>query len=67
MSMPPERETVVVDRRGPGSSGLIIGILVALAVIAILYFAFFNNGGGAGGSVDVDVPAVSVDVTPDGQ
>ncbi|WP_127753666.1 MULTISPECIES: hypothetical protein [unclassified Devosia] len=63
-----ERETVVVDRgsRG-GGSGLLIGIIVALALLAIGYLVFFNNNGGGGGTVDVDVPAVSVDVVPDGQ
>ena len=67
MSMPPDRETVIVDRRGPGAGGLIVGIVVALAVIAIAYLVFFNNNGGGGGTLDVDVPAVSVDVAPDGQ
>jgi hypothetical protein len=67
MSMPPERETVIVDRGGRGAGGLIIGIIVALALIAVAYLVFFNNNGGGGGTVDVDVPAVSVDVAPDGQ
>jgi hypothetical protein len=63
---PNERETIIVDRGGPGAGGVIIGILVAVALIAIVYMVFFNNGGG-GGTVDIDVPAVSVDVVPDGQ
>ena len=63
---PNDRETVIVDRGGSGTGGVIIGIIVALALIAIVYLVFFNNGGG-GGTVDVDVPAVSVDVVPDGQ
>ena len=63
-----ERETVVVDRGGrSGGSGLLIGIVVALALLAIGYLVFFNNNGGSGGTLDVDVPAVSVDVAPDGQ
>lgn len=62
-----ERETVVVDRGRSGGSGLLIGIIVALALLAIGYLVFFNNNGGGGGTVDVDVPAVSVDVVPDGQ
>ncbi|HEY0033526.1 MAG TPA: hypothetical protein VGB81_09695 [Devosia sp.] len=64
---PIERETVVVDRGGRSSSGLIIGLIVAIALIAIAYLVFFNNNGGGSGTVDVDVPAVSVDVVPDGQ
>ena len=64
---PLDRETVVVDRGGPGAGGFIIGLIVAIALIAIAYLVFFNNNGGGGGTVDVDVPAVSVDVAPDGQ
>ncbi|MEQ9634446.1 MAG: hypothetical protein RLW68_00015 [Devosia marina] len=62
----PDRETVVVDRGGSGA-GMIVGIIVVLALLAIGYLVFFNGDGSGGGTVDVDVPAVSVDVTPDGQ
>ena len=62
-----ERETVVVDRGG-SSTGVIVGIVVVLALLVVGYLVFFNgNGAGTGGTVDVDVPAVSVDVVPDGQ
>jgi hypothetical protein len=62
-----ERETVIVDRGG-SSAGAIVGIVVVIALLAIGYLVFFNgNGAGTGGTVDVDVPAVSVDVVPDGQ
>ena len=62
-----ERETVIVDR-GSSSTGMIIGIVVVLALLVVGYLVFFNNGAApAGGTVDVDVPAVSVDVVPDGQ
>jgi hypothetical protein len=65
---PLDRETVIVDRGGSrGAGGLIVGLIVAIAVIVIAYLVFFNNNGGGGGTVDVDVPAVSVDVAPDGQ
>jgi hypothetical protein len=60
---PLDRETVIVDR---GAGGIIISVIVAVALVVIAYLVFFNNNGG-GGTVDVDVPAVSVDVTPDGQ
>jgi hypothetical protein len=64
---PLDRETVIVDRDRGSAGSIIIGLIVALALIAIVYLVFFNNNGGGGGTVDVDVPAVSVDVAPDGQ
>jgi hypothetical protein len=63
----PERETVIVDR-GSSGAGVIVGIIVVLALLGIGYLMFANNAGApAGGTVDIDVPAVSVDVVPDGQ
>ncbi len=61
----PDRETVIVDRGGSGA-GAIVAIVVVVALLAIGYLVFFN-GEPTGGTVDVDVPAVSVDVVPDGQ
>lgn len=61
-----DRETVIVDRGGSGA-GVIVGIIVALALLGIVYLVFFSNGVPSGGTFDVDVPAVSVDVVPDGQ
>lgn len=49
-----------------GAGSVIVGIIVAIALIGVIYLFFFNNNGG-GGTVDIDVPAVSVDVVPDGQ
>ncbi|SMQ70250.1 hypothetical protein SAMN06295905_1849 [Devosia lucknowensis] len=60
-----DRETVILDRGGSGA-GIVVGIIVAVAILAIGYLVFFN-GAPTGGTVDVDVPAVSVDVVPDGQ
>ncbi len=60
-----ERETVIVDRRR-SPWGIIVAILAALALIAIIYMLFFNGQSGSG-TMDVDVPAVSVEVQPDGQ
>jgi hypothetical protein len=65
--VPIDRETVIVDRGGSSAGSIIIGLIVAIALIAIAYLVFFNNDGGGSGTVDVDVPAVSVDVAPDGQ
>lgn len=62
----PDRETVIVDRGGSGA-GLLVGIVLVVAMLAIGYLVFFNGDGAGGGSVDVDVPAVNVDVVPDGQ
>jgi hypothetical protein len=59
-----DRETIVTT--GGGSAGLIAGIVI-VAVLVIAFFVFFNNGNAGSGTVDIDVPAVSVDVVPDGQ
>ena len=59
-----DRETII--ETGGGSAGLIAGVIFAVVVVlGILWFV--NNNGGGSGTVDVDVPAVSVDVKPDGQ
>jgi hypothetical protein len=63
--MPIERETIVTDS---GSGGAVAAVVVA--VLAVLFLIWALNGGlnfspGTGGTVDVDVPAVTV--TPDGQ
>ena len=63
---PLDRETVVVDRGGPGAGGIIIGLVVAIALIAIAYLVFFNNNGGGGGTVDVDGVTASVAGVPAG-
>jgi hypothetical protein len=60
-----DRETIIVDRGGSGA-GFLVALVVIIAAAAIGYLVFFNGGSG-GGTVDVDVPAVSVDVVPDGQ
>ena len=61
----PTRETVIVERSG-GSAGVIIAVVAIIAVLVVGYLVFFN-GQPSGGTVDIDVPAVSVDVVPDGQ
>ncbi|MBJ3783562.1 hypothetical protein [Devosia sediminis] len=65
--MEPDRETVIVDRGSGSGVGMLVGIVLIVALLAIGYLVFFNNDGSTGGTVDVDVPAVSVDVVPDGQ
>jgi hypothetical protein len=61
-----ERETVVVDR-GSNPMAVVAGILFVVALLVVGYLVFFNGNAGGGGTVDIDVPAVSVDVAPDGQ
>lgn len=61
-----DRETVIVDRGG-GSGAAVIGGIVVVLLLVVGYFVFFNGQSGGSGTVDIDVPAVSVDVAPDGQ
>ena len=61
-----DRETIIETRDGGSSVGLVAGIVFAVVVVLGIVW-FLNNDGGGSGTVDVDVPAVSVDVTPDGQ
>ncbi|HEV7275167.1 MAG TPA: hypothetical protein VGN80_02660 [Devosiaceae bacterium] len=60
-----DRETIIETRSDSGA-GIIAGIVV-VALLVVAFFVFFNNGTGGSSTVDVDVPAVSVDVAPDGQ
>lgn len=54
-----ERETVVVTEGG-GGPGIIIGIIaVVLIALGVIYFVNVNSGG-QGGSINIEVPAVSV-------
>ena len=60
-----DQETVIIDR-GASPVGIIAGIVIVALIVLGLFWAFGSNNG-AGGNVDVDVPAVSVNVVPDGQ
>ena len=60
-----ETETVIIDRGG-SSAGIIAGIVI-VALVVLGFFLFFNGNQSGGGTIDVDVPAVSVNITPDGQ
>jgi hypothetical protein len=65
--MAQDHETVIVDNGGGSGVGIIAGI-VAVVLIVLGFLWFFNGSNqGAGGTIDVDVPAVSVNVQPDGQ
>ena len=59
-----DRETIV--ETGSGGPGILVAVVLAvLVILSIVYF--MNNGGVRSGTVDVDVPAVTVSVKPDGQ
>jgi hypothetical protein len=60
-----DRETIVETRSG-GGAGIIAGIVI-VALLVVGFLVFFNNGNGGSAGVDVDVPAVNVDVVPDAQ
>ncbi|RYE07316.1 MAG: hypothetical protein EOP22_18235 [Hyphomicrobiales bacterium] len=60
-----DRETIIETGDG-GAAGLVAGLLVvALVVVGFFFFTGMNRGGSS--TIDIDVPAVTVDVTPDGQ
>ena len=61
-----DRETIIETRGGVSSTGIIAGVAVVLLVAIVAFFLFGNNGGGSK-TIDIDVPAVTVDVKPDGQ
>ena len=61
-----DRETIIETGGGGSGAAMIAGIIFAVVVVlGVLWF--LNNNGGSSGTVDVEVPAVSVDVNPDGQ
>ncbi|RYE85693.1 MAG: hypothetical protein EOP19_08845 [Hyphomicrobiales bacterium] len=60
-----DRETII-ETRGSSFPAILAGIVFAVVVVlGVLWF--LNNSGGGSRTVDVDVPAVTVDVKPDGQ
>ncbi len=67
----PERDTVYnnttereVYTRESNSTGWFVGIIVALALLAIGYLVFSANSGPATTNVDVTTPAPVVETTP---
>jgi hypothetical protein len=60
-----DRETIIETGGGSGAA-VIGGIALVLVVVVGLFFIFGNQNGGSR-TIDVDVPAVTVDVKPDGQ
>jgi hypothetical protein len=60
-----DRETIIETGDG-GAAGIIAGLIV-VALIVIGFFFYFGVNGGGSQTIDLDVPAVTIDVTPDGQ
>ena len=60
-----DRETIIETGDG-GAAGIVAGLLVVALVVVGLFFFFGMNRSGSQ-TIDIDVPAVTVDVTPDGQ
>jgi hypothetical protein len=61
-----DRETTIIDTGDGGAAGIVAGLIVVALVVVGLLFYFGMNGGGSQ-TIDLDIPAVTVDVTPDGQ
>ena len=60
-----DRETIIETGDG-GAAGIVAGLLiVALVVVGLFFFLGVNNSGRP--TIDIDVPAVTANVTPDGQ
>jgi hypothetical protein len=60
-----DREYIQTD--DGGAAGIAIGLLVVVAAVIAMFFFFGMNSSGGGRTIDIDIPAVTVDVQPDGQ
>ena len=60
-----DRETIIETGDG-GAAGIVAGLLVVALIVVGLFFYFGTNNSGSQ-TIDLDVPAVTVNVTPDGQ
>lgn len=60
-----DRETIIETGDG-GAAGIVAGLLIVALVVVGLFFFFGTNHSGSQ-TIDLDVPAVTVNVTPDGQ
>jgi hypothetical protein len=61
----PVRETVIVEA-GVNPMSVVAGILFAVSMVFVGYLVFFGSDGNRG-TATLDVPAISVDVVPDGR
>ena len=60
-----DRETIIETGDG-GAAGIVAGLLV-VALIVVGFFFYFGTNNSGSQTIDLDVPAVTVNVTPDGQ
>ena len=60
-----DRETIIETGDG-GAAGIVAGLLI-VALLVVGFFFFFGLNRSSSQTIDIDVPAVTVDVTPDGQ
>ena len=60
-----DRETIIETGDG-GAAGIVAGLLIVALIVVGLFFYFGTNNSGSQ-TIDLDVRAVTVDVTPDGQ
>ena len=60
-----DRETII-DTGDGGAAGIVAGLLV-VALVVVGFFFYFGTMNGGSQTIDIDVPAVTVGVTPDGQ
>jgi hypothetical protein len=60
-----DRETIIETGDG-GAAGVVAGLLI-VALIVVGFFFYFGMNRSGSQTVDIDVPAVTVDVAPDGQ
>lgn len=59
-----DRETIIETGDG-GAAAIVAGLLVVALLVVGFFFYFGINGSSK--TIDIDVPKVTVDVTPDGQ
>lgn len=62
----PDHETIIVEDDDNGGLGLLVSIVLIVALLAIGYLIFFKSDT-TSRAVNVDVPAVNVNVVSDGQ
>lgn len=61
-----DRETIIETGDG-GAAGIVAGLLVVALIVVGFFFYFGTMRQGGSQTFDIDVPAVTVDVTPDRQ
>ena len=59
--------TIIEGGGGGSGTGVIAGILLVALVVVVLFLYFGGTFNGGSKTVDIDVPAVTVQTTPDGQ